>query len=266
MRYGKIIEAWADNPECGSAEISVLAILALYADTEGKCFPSQNTIAKCLNKSRPWVNAVIQKLLDIGVIQAEYRYHKNGGMRSCLYILVDYVCQNADTPRQPIDTNKISSNTSIISHADAIVDKSDCQNEKPEPVKQEPPAIGLDAWNPTYEDKAFVQANSVIDPDRLAVLFKTACQAKGYQYRDYSAGYRSWALNPAGVTGLNMRRKKPSASGVSRPASVVTTGVSAVVKTPASLQQAMTERALSVNARIAEQRKREMEQFRNMRK
>lgn len=196
--FARLPHCWFLNSEIGSAELSVLAVLSKYADNQGKCFPSQSTIASVLNKSRPWVNAVIQKLSDLEIVQIEYRSFEKGGNRSAVYFLPDLVCQLADTPCQPADTNytnpnilNISSNTAISENQAGQGTEPTCQTEKPEETD-------ISKWEPSAEDKTFVIENTDLDPDKLALLFKSAVQAKGYQYRSFSAGYRAWALNPLG--------------------------------------------------------------------
>src|SRR3712207_4564396 len=86
-RYGIVRADWIDHPEVGDDEIAVLAILALHADAEGVCWPSQQTIANRLGRSRPWVIAVINRLVELGLVERTRRRHESGGLRSCLYRL-----------------------------------------------------------------------------------------------------------------------------------------------------------------------------------
>jgi hypothetical protein len=67
----------------------VLTTLALYADEEGLCYPSQATIARALKMSRPWVNRVIGDLAEAGLIRKTSRTRaSNGGTTSCEYRLI----------------------------------------------------------------------------------------------------------------------------------------------------------------------------------
>ena len=81
-------EVWLTHPEVGADEIAVLAALSLHANKEGTCFPSQGLLAQILNRSRPWVNKVIGRLVEIGLIERTHQTRRDGGERACLYRLI----------------------------------------------------------------------------------------------------------------------------------------------------------------------------------
>ena len=81
-------EIWLTHPEVGADEIAVLAALSLHANKEGTCYPSQGLLAQILNRSRPWVNKVVSRLVEIGVIERTHQTRRDGGERACLYRLI----------------------------------------------------------------------------------------------------------------------------------------------------------------------------------
>jgi len=70
------------------AALRVLGILCSYADQDGYCYPSQTTIAKRLNVSRPAVNRQIQVLVKLGYLEVSRRTTGSGGETSCLYRVI----------------------------------------------------------------------------------------------------------------------------------------------------------------------------------
>lgn len=79
---------WISHPDTGVDEIAVLTVLALHADREGVCWPSQALLARLLNRSRPWVNKVVTRLCALDLLRKTRRQRQDGGNRSCLYQLV----------------------------------------------------------------------------------------------------------------------------------------------------------------------------------
>ncbi|NSW52896.1 MAG: helix-turn-helix domain-containing protein [Anaerolineae bacterium] len=89
------------------AALRVLGILCSYADKDGYCYPSQATIAKRLNVSRPAVNRQIQVLEKLGYVEVERRSGKSGGETSCLYRIItpntelEYCTEDAESQWLP---------------------------------------------------------------------------------------------------------------------------------------------------------------------
>ncbi len=90
MRVAILHACFFEHPEIDADCIAVLATLALHADQKtGICWPSQGLLARLLNRSRPWVNGVISRLVEIGVIEKSDRFRNdNGGRRTSLYRLI----------------------------------------------------------------------------------------------------------------------------------------------------------------------------------
>ena len=107
MRVAILPEHLFNRPEIGVDEIAVMAALSLHADRSGSCFPSQALLARILGKSRPWVCAVIGKLVELGLLVKQHRYRHDGGERSCLYKLV--IAQTNAEPDSPSGSSPESS-------------------------------------------------------------------------------------------------------------------------------------------------------------
>lgn len=79
-RYGKQLK---------STGIAVYNVLAMFTNRDGKCFPSQSTIAKLIGMSRMQVNREIAKLQRLQLISVEPQYSTQGQQRANLYTLLD---------------------------------------------------------------------------------------------------------------------------------------------------------------------------------
>lgn len=205
-RWGRIPSWWLDHPEIDADALAVLSALATFANRQGRCWPSQTTLATKLKRSRAWVNKTLGRLADAGLIAVRDRWSENGGRLSSLYEL-----QTA--PEGAPATN------SPVAEADAP-----CQprrHEQPD-FKQKPDSLTVSApepaiapgedWTPSAEDRAWAESrHGAIDLDRHVETFRLRCQAHGYRYRDVSAAWRAW-LNQDVAAG-----KAPSAAKSSNP-------------------------------------------------
>ncbi|HEV7370708.1 helix-turn-helix domain-containing protein [Arenibaculum sp.] len=97
-RFGIVPAAWFADPALGADEIAVLAALAVHANPQGLCWPSQAVLARSLKRSRSWVIKVINRLEAAGALERTRRTAANGAMRTCLYRLARR--QHPGGPRQ----------------------------------------------------------------------------------------------------------------------------------------------------------------------
>jgi len=200
-RLAILPQRWFDHPDVGADEIAVLAVLALHADTDGVCWPSQGLLAGLLGRSRPWVNRVIARLCDIGLLGKVRRHRDDHGDRSCLYRLdVDRIsaqpdacspvassvpdpdtgCPAGDTRKEPEE----SQGDALQAGATATMRNGSGQGEVPP-----------DGWCPS--DDALLWAMGRFPGADIAghiETFVAKCRAKGYAFRDLEAGWRSWVL------------------------------------------------------------------------
>lgn len=217
-RWGRIPFWWLEHPEVDADALAVLSALATFANRQGRCWPSQTTLAAKLKRSRAWVNKTLGRLADIGLIAVRDRWSENGGRLSSLYEL-------QTTPEGAAATN------SPVAAADAPCQPQ--RHEQPD-FKQNPdsPALGAQEpaiapgkdWSPSAEDRAWAEnRHGAVDLDRHVETFRLRCQAHGYRYRDIGAAWRAW-LNQDVAAGKapcaaksSSRTPKPSAPRNSPP-------------------------------------------------
>lgn len=90
---------WEHSPYKGT-KLLVLLALADYANHEGMCFPSYDTIADKARISRRYAIDLVGELISEGVLEKTTRYHEEFGNRSNLYQFLMYV--NGGGGEQPI--------------------------------------------------------------------------------------------------------------------------------------------------------------------
>lgn len=212
-RWGRVPSWWLDHPDIDADALAVLSALATFANRQGRCWPSQTTLAAKLKRSRAWVNKTLGRLADAGLIVARDRWSENGGRLSSLYELqttpaaVSHGGAPAKSPNSPV-----------------AAEGAPCQpqrHEQPE-IKQIPDSLTVSAqdavvmpgsdWTPSDEDRAWAASrHGAVDIDAHVETFRLRCQAHGYRYRDVGAAWRAW-LNQDVAAG-----KAPSASKSSNP-------------------------------------------------
>lgn len=142
-----------DHPDVGSDEIATFVALARYCDADGRCHPSQTTLASQLHRSRPWINARIATLCALGILEKAQRFLPKGGQTSCRYRIVSLAAPLqasgwADGPAcassrnsQPPDTARQHRDTMNLESLD-LTDLSLCA-----PAPEEPDGGLFDAGN-----------------------------------------------------------------------------------------------------------------------
>ena len=223
-RIAILHESWLTCGEVGSDEIAVLAVLALHADKNGACWPSQGLLARLLNRSRPWVNKIITRLVDLGLLRRTHRHRDDGGNRACLYHLV----APSDTSRPKVFHKEaapsIPSEPVLSPPTARSVTDSPCSapntgspgddsiTNKPEHQQDAPPAASPsilinspvsaqipDAhWQPSDADLIWaLDRYPNTDLTAITERFLNRCRAKGYRYHDIGAAWRSWLIDDA---------------------------------------------------------------------
>ncbi len=229
-RLAILPEAYLTHNEVGADEIAVLAALSLHTNFKtGTCFPSQGLLAKLLNRSRPWVNKVISRLVELGLLERTHQSRHDGGERACLYRLIglplkskspcptlsessaspedDRASQPIDTACHDYDSIKVEQENQTVTHTtNASVISNDVSEVLPptptdalplqvaiEPAKPVVPSLD---WVPSDADLIYMlERFPSVQPDMITQMterFLLRCQAKGYRYLNISSGWRTW--------------------------------------------------------------------------
>ncbi|MEI8394810.1 MAG: helix-turn-helix domain-containing protein [Rhodospirillaceae bacterium] len=210
-RFAILHSGWIEHAEVGADEVAVLAVLALHVDRHGRCFPTQGLLARLLGRSRPWINKVIGRLVEIGLIERTHRQRDDGGDRACLYRLIAPAEAQKIYDRQTSVTDTVSSKCDTGSHtADSITPESEHKEEihhanasidsKSTVVVQfQSSEIPAEDWQPTDRDLCWaMERYPDLDLQVATDRFVTRCRAKGYKYRDLGSAWRSWLTDDAG--------------------------------------------------------------------
>ncbi|EWY40842.1 hypothetical protein N825_33470 [Skermanella stibiiresistens SB22] len=191
---------WLFHPDVGVDEFALLACLATYQDKRGFCWPSQTTLATRLKRSRPWIIKVLNRLVELGLIERTRRVRDDGGLRSCLYRIVpeaekaleqagpegDRGCPTGDTNQD----HPIQETLSLPRGSAA--DEPEHSIDAPRRIAKQVP---ID-WRPSEEDLAWAaETHPAIDAAALTEAFVTGCGAKGYRYIDVGCAWRGWFAN-----------------------------------------------------------------------
>jgi len=216
-RWGKVHAWWLMHPGVQADHFCVLAALATYADEEGFCEPSQKTLARWLQRSRPWVNRVIAELEELGVLIKTARTRGNGGTTSCRYQLLSRPPKDArqanvepadvtpltrpvtprDTLRQPADTTHLDSEHIQTLAPDAPASEaSQTTPEKRQASQAAPESLPVD-WQPSTSAVARAQAlYPGNDLTEHTALFVARCRGKGYavHLRNADEIWLSWLI------------------------------------------------------------------------
>lgn len=178
MRIAILPEYLFTHSEVGVDEIAVLAALSLHANRAGSCFPSQGLLAKLLGKSRPWICAVIGKLVDLGLVEKEHRYRHDGGERSCLYKLV--MAPSSTTESTSSNENAPESSAYPSTDRDCLDSDTACHAADsikiPKDQKETPPPRASEE-NDSYATPSVIQQNSAFK-ESDAVCFGGKADAK----------------------------------------------------------------------------------------
>lgn len=224
VRWGKTPSWWLDRPEVDADALAVLCALSTFANRQGRCWPSQATLAAKLKRSRAWVNKTLGRLADAGLIVARDRWSENGGRLSCLYELKTDP-PGETPPRRDDDAPVVETSAPCRSQRHK---QPESEHITDSPAEREPARTGetdrmkrpetqaapvADDWVPSAEDRVWAEDRhgTTVDIDRHVETFRLRCRAHGYRYRDVGAAWRAW-LNQDVAAG-----KAPSAADSSNP-------------------------------------------------
>jgi hypothetical protein len=205
---------WPDHPDVGVDEIAVLAVLSLYAGRDGTCYPSQETIAARLKRSRGWVIRVLNRLAALGLVGREQRNAAGGRRGTCLYSVAGHAEAVEAMFQSALANGRADSDDRVAPDRAAPDRVADGEHEQENPAKAglshgraegagggkgsalPKPSVPPEDWAPSPADRAFAAVHAPdVDAERFAVLFAASCRAHGYRYADHGAAFRAWLLN-----------------------------------------------------------------------
>ena len=204
-RWGKVPAWWLTHPGTDIDHFGVMAAMATYADASGICDPSQATLARRLNRSRPWVNRVVAQLAEIGLIEKTVRHRGNGGTTSCEYrlLLVQPGTPDAETPVRGV-TGAGHVDDTPCHRYDKNQPELEQNNCPPAPHAQSGDGIHVlgkeslpTGWTPS---PAAVAEALALYPDAAVeehtALFLARCRSKGYRIEPGKADdtWLSWLI------------------------------------------------------------------------
>lgn len=200
MALAQAMDVLLADEKVGADLIAVFVALARRTDEHGNCFPGQATLGRQLDRSRPWVNARIARLVDLGYVSKYRQYLSKGGETSCAYHLpaldiqaqrppvttVTPPCQPADTPCHHRDTNH---------------DSHESEEASLSAASMSPPVLLHSAWQPNADDIAWAaQARPDIDDlPQFTSKFIAKVNAAGGCYGKPSSRWRQWLVDERGI-------------------------------------------------------------------
>ena len=198
VRRGFVLASWLDHPDVDAGAFAVLAALATYADSGGLCWPHPKTIAEKLKRSRPWVLAVLNRLVDAGLIERRPRrsYARSGAWE---FILVDFTSSVSPTPQdatcQPADSFCQQADTEQVQQIpESSLDGSESQSPQEDGEGQGETVDA--AWVPTAADMAFAAVRRPdLNPTDLSLMTKKLlAHHSGCRLPNISDVWRRWLL------------------------------------------------------------------------
>jgi hypothetical protein len=197
-------EDWIDGLD-GNDQLLLITLLR-FVDAGGTCYPTHDTIAAKVNRSRRWVLAGLKRLQILGRIEITSRISKSG-KTSNVYSLRDAQslrirCEkNDETP--PSDTQTLHMNYTEESKSTPTSRAGQVVN-MPLPMPQ--------GWCPSAAiiARALLQFPDMTDQDLAdhTAKFISRCRAKAYPYADFDEAWLSWL-----VTDRKEAKEKASATG-----------------------------------------------------
>ena len=86
-QYFAMLPEWILDSDVSAQAIRLYALLNRYANPQGTCFPTQDTLAKRMRVSPDTVLRATKELMAIGALTVTYRRKENGEPTSNLYTL-----------------------------------------------------------------------------------------------------------------------------------------------------------------------------------
>ena len=186
-RFG-IIPATIFDADLTPQDIALLCLLSTYADKTGYCWPSYETLADKLNRSKGWVSQRMSVLEAEGFIIISKRGKQKYGFK----ILYDQeqTVQPAKQTVQPAKPNNTNNNKKYRYRVSRTIPEN---------------------FSPTPEMLEYLRtARPDINPEDFTRDFITRCQAKGYLYKWWDMAWQNWVNNEKAQNGKQFGHRKGS--------------------------------------------------------
>lgn len=196
-RFG-IIPATIFDAGLTPQDIALIALLSTYADKTGYCWPSYETLAEKLNRSKGWVSQ------RINILEAEgfLKISKRGPQKYGFKILYDtQTVQPAEQTVQPAEQNNTKNNKKYRYKISRTIP---------------------DNFHPTPEMLDYLRTNRPdLNPETFTRDFIIRCQAKGYLYKWWDMAWQNWVNNEKAPTehdgpkSFGQRKGRPTLDNIS---------------------------------------------------
>ncbi|KAA1053849.1 helix-turn-helix domain-containing protein [Azospirillum argentinense] len=208
QRVGLLPAHYLEHPDVGVLELSVLSVLSIHSDRTGLSWPSQTTIATKLKINRSTVNAVLAKLVGLGLVVKGR--HPNPKIRVCTYQLPGHgalldgllgsphdAVDEAPATVADDDTEHPKQHQESLSPERTSAPQGDTDagdNGTPNPTAAEPPAPLDDTWAPSQIDLTFAATArpDLSSEDVAFVVRKFVRHYRSQPLPDPSSIFRSW--------------------------------------------------------------------------
>lgn len=170
---------------------AMINALAVYADRNGYCFPSQGRLATELGRSRAWVIQAINQLVDLGLVTKTHRTREfDKGNTSCGYLIH---CLADVHQNQELEEDE--SSEMPVTQVTPPVKKTDTNNQQTKNnfLSQESSEFSILTWQP--QEQTFEIASQYASKpylDKHLKRFKRKVSAKGYEYKSMDDAWLLW--------------------------------------------------------------------------
>ena len=157
------------------SEISLYVALAMYADKDGYCFPSYETLAAQLSRTKGWVSTNIKSLATSKVIKIEQRGGQKYGFRLLLTV---------QPTKQPF---------SILNGTVQPAEQNNTNEHKKTRERRSLTTIPPD-FRLTDDLIAYLKKERPdLKAEEFHQHFVLQCEAKGYRYKNWKSAWKAWA-------------------------------------------------------------------------
>ena len=156
------------------AQISLYVALSLYADKDGYCYPSYETLAGKLNRTKGWVSTNIKSLESSQIIKIEQRGCQKYGFRLLLTV---------QPTKQPF---------SILNGTVQPAKQNNTNEHNHKRERRSLTTIPAD-FRLTDDLIAYLKKERPdLNAEEFHQHFVLQCEAKGYRYKNWKSAWKAW--------------------------------------------------------------------------